>query len=150
MHSHVIEKEVEKLVLNKEMAKEVILTLYEHCPEEAKKAIHYATLENHLDEEMMNEALTTITRYDNVKAPFWTFAEFTKLCSTRNISVVNEKYNLYDLNFLTQYYFADFKSLGKEPEKFIDMAIDKLHDVDDPKACETAYWEAKHRLYSKH
>lgn len=146
MHSHIIEKEIEKLVTSPNKAKEVILTLYEHCPDEAKKAIHYAALEHHLDEDMMNEALATIIRYDNARAPFWTFAEFSALCAANGISVSGEKYNLYDLNFLTQYYFADFKSLGTKPEPFIKLAVDKLHDVDDPKACETAYWEAKNRI----
>jgi hypothetical protein len=48
--------------------------------------------------------------------------------------------------FLTQYYLADFKSLGQDPVKFICMAVDRLHDVDDPHASEHAYYCAMRRL----
>ena len=39
-----------------------------------------------------------------------------------------------------------FKSLGQDPVIFIHLAEDKLHDIDDDKACEAAYWEAYHRI----
>ena len=55
-------------------------------------------------------------------------------------------YNIYDLNFMAQYYLADFKSQGKEPVTFINMALDKFNDIDDPKAHESAYWTAKMRI----
>lgn len=43
-------------------------------------------------------------------------------------------------------YLADFKSLGQEPAVFIGLAIDRLNDIDDPKACEYAYHDAKKRI----
>lgn len=147
MHSMTIEQEIDKLILYQpDKIKEVLLTLHEQNAKETQKAIHRATLGHHLDEEMMNEALSTIVRYDGVRAPFWTFLEFKEYCEKNGISVATEKYNEYDLNFLTQYYLADFKSLGKDPLTFIKIAEDKLHDIDNPKACEAAYWKAKHRL----
>lgn len=50
------------------------------------------------------------------------------------------------MNYLTQMYLADFKSLGQEPAIFIGLAIDRLNDIDDPKACEYAYHDAKKRI----
>ena len=38
------------------------------------------------------------------------------------------------------------ENVGKDPIVFIHIAEDKLHDIDNPKACETAYWKAQHRL----
>ena len=49
-------------------------------------------------------------------------------------------------NYLTQMYLADFKSLGQEPAVFIGLAIDRLNDIDDPKASEYAYYNAKKRI----
>ena len=142
-----IEQEIDKLIIYQpDKIKEVLLTLHEQDAKETERAIRHATLGHHLDEEMMNEALATIVRYDGVRAPFWSLTEFRDICTTHNISITAEKYNIYDLNFLTQYYLADFKSLGKEPLTFIHIAEDKLHDIDNPKACETAYWKAKHRI----
>lgn len=63
-----------------------------------------------------------------------------------NISLAGQPYNEFDLNYLTQYYMADFKSLGQDPVTFICMAVDRLHDVDDPKAAEKAYRSATHRI----
>lgn len=138
---------IDKLVIYQpDKIKEILLSLYDHDPKYTEKAIHYATVGYHLDEECMNEALATIVRYDGMRAPFWSMQEFRDLLSKNGISVLNEKYNEYDLNFLTQYYYADFKSLGKDPLVFIHIAEDKLHDIDDPKACETAYRKAHHRL----
>lgn len=139
-------KKVEEVSKFPDKVKEILCWVHDMYPKEIEKAIHYASLNNHLDEEMMCEALTTITRYDSVKAPFWTMEDFRTICRKLNISCIGEKYNEYDLNFLTHYYFADFKSLGDKPELFIGLAIDKLNDVDDPKACEFAYREAKKRL----
>ena len=147
MHSTTIEQEIDKLIIYQpDKIKDVLLSLYEHDNKETERAIRHASLGYHLDEEMMNDALATIVRYDGVRAPFWSMIEFKNLCAKHNISIMNEKYNEYDLNFLTQYYYADLKSLGKEPLVFIHIAEDKLHDIDNPKACETAYWKAKHRL----
>lgn len=147
MHSTTIEQEIDKLIVYQpDKIKEILLSLYEHDPKETERAIRHAALGHHLDEEMMNEALATIVRYDGMRAPFWSMIEFKDLCAKHNISTVSEKYNEYDLNFLTQYYYADLKSLGKEPIVFIHIAEDKLHDIDNPKACEIAYWKAKHRL----
>lgn len=70
----------------------------------------------------------------------------TRVIGALNISLVGQAYNEYDVNYLTQYYMADFKSLGQDPVTFICMAIDRLHDIDDPKACEVAYREAMHRI----
>lgn len=140
------ETKLDSMIKYPDKVKETINWLYDKYPKEVSRAVHYAGLNNHLDEEMMCEALATITRYDSVKAPFWTMEDFRTICRKMNISCVSEKYNEFDLNFLTHYYFADFKSLGDKPETFIPMAVDKLHDVDDPKACEFAYREAKKRI----
>lgn len=142
-----IEQEIDRLVVYQpDKLKEIILALHDQDPKHTEKAIHYATMGYHLDEECMNEALATIVRYDGMRAPFWSMQEFKDLLAKNGISVLNEKYNEHDLNFLTQYYYADFKSLGKDPIIFIHIAEDKLHDIDNPKACETAYWKAHHRL----
>lgn len=139
-------QEVENIINKPDKVKEVIESLMELYPKETAKAIHYACLGNHLDEDMMNEALSTITRYDSVKAPFWTIEEFREECVKNNISCVGKNYNEYDLNFLTQFYLADFKSLGQKPITFINMAIDKFNDIDDVKASEAAYWAAKMKI----
>lgn len=142
-----MEHEIEKLyVTHPDKLKEVLLILSDKHPEQVKKAIHRASLGHHLDDDMMHEALSTITRYDGVKAPFWTHAEFKETLLKNNISLIYEKYNEYDLDFLAQYYYADFKSLGQDPITFIHLAEDKFHDIDDDKACEAAYWEAYHRI----
>lgn len=142
-----IEQEIDKLlVYQPAKIKEILLSLHEHDAKYTEKMIHYATVGYHLDEDCMNEALATIVRYDGTRAPFWSMQEFKDLLAKNNISVLSEKYNEYDLNFLTQYYYADFKSLGKDPIIFIHLAEDKLHDIDNPKACETAYWKAYHRI----
>lgn len=142
-----IEQEIDRLVVYQpDKLKEILLALHDRDPKHTEKAIHYATMGYHLDEECMNEALATIVRYDGMRAPFWSMQEFKDLLAKNGISVLSEKYNEYDLNFLTQYYYADFKSLGKDPIVFIHIAEDKLHDIDNPKACETAYWKAHHRL----
>lgn len=142
-----IEQEIDKLVVYQpDKLKEILLALHDRDPKHTEKVIHYVTMGYHLDEECMNEALATIVRYDGMRAPFWSMQEFKDLLVKNGISVLNEKYNEYDLNFLAQYYYADFKSLGKDPLVFIHIAEDKLHDIDNPKACETAYWKARHRL----
>ena len=150
MQSMTIEQEIDKLLIYQpEKVKEIIMSLHEYDAKETEKAVHHAILGYHLDEEMMNEALSTIVRYDGMHAPFWSMLEFKDICAKNSISTANEKYNDCDLNFLTQYYFADFKSLGKDSKDiitFIHIAEDKLHDIDNPKACESAYWKAKHRI----
>lgn len=146
MYSNSIEQDIEKIIAKPDKAREVIESLLELNPKETRKAIHYACLGHHLDEEMMNEALNTITRYDGIKAPFWTVEEFNEKCAKNNISCIGKSYNAYDLNFMTQYYLADFKSQGKDPITFINMALDKFNDIDDPKAHESAYWTAKMRI----
>lgn len=145
-----IEQEIDKLLMYQpDKLKEVILSLHEYDSKNTEKAIRHASLGHHLDEDMMNEALATIVRYDGMRAPFWSMTEFKEICNKYGISTMGEKYNDYDLNFLTQYYLADFKSLGKEPLPFIKIAEDKLHDIDNPKASECAYWKAKHRICKK-
>lgn len=146
MYPNIIEQDIEKIIVKPDKVREVLESLIESNPKETKKAIHYACLGHHLDEEMMNEALSTITRYDGARAPFWTVEEFNEECIKNNISCIGKSYNEYDLNFMTQYYLADFKSLGQKPITFINLAIDKFNDIDDPKAHETAYWTAKMRI----
>ena len=149
MHSTDIEQEIGKLLIYQpEKVKEIIMDLHKRDPKYTERAIKYATMGHHLDEEMMCEALATIVRFDGKRAPFWTMVEFKDLLEKNHISLHGEKYNEYDLNYLTQYYYADFKSLGNDPVVFIHMAEDRLHDIDDPKACEKAYWSAHHRLSS--
>lgn len=144
---HTAVQEIEKLIMYQpDKIKEALSILHEQYPKETERAIKSATLGCHLDEEMMNEALATIVRYDGMRAPFWSMTEFKDIYAKHGISTISEKYNDYDLNFLTQYYLADFKSLGREPITFIHLAEDKLHDIDDPKASETAYIIAKHRI----
>lgn len=147
MHTLTIEQEIDKLVIYQpEKIKEILMAMHDKDPKHTEKIIHCAITGYHLDEEMMQDALATIVRYDGMRAPFWSMQEFTELLRKNGISTCSEKYNEYDLNFLTQYYFADFKSLGKDPIVFVRIAEDKLHDIDNPKACETAYWKAYHRI----
>ena len=83
-----MEHEIEKLyVTHPDKLKEVLLILSDKHPEQVKKAIHRASLGHHLDEDMMHEALLTITKYDGVKAPFWTHAEFKEILLKNNISL---------------------------------------------------------------
>jgi len=126
--------------------REILEDLYECYPKEIKRAVHYAAHGRHLDEEMLGEALATITRYDGAHAPFWTQAELEELLKKNGITLTGQQYSAYDVNFLSQYYAADFKSLGQEPLVFVKMAIDRLHDVDDANATEAAYRKASHRI----
>lgn len=144
--THEIDIDIQKLMSQPMKIKEVIEELHEKFPKETGRAVHFAVNGKHLDEEMMEEAFTTITRYDGARAPFWTMHDFEELLSKSNISITGQQYNKYDVNFLAQYYAADFKSLGQDPMPFICMAIDRLHDVDDPKAAEKAYRTASHRI----
>lgn len=148
--THEIDIDIQKLMSQPMKIKEVIEELHEKFPRETRRAVHFAVNGRHLDEEMMEEAFTTITRYDGAKAPFWTMQDFEELLNKNSISIAGQQYNGYDVNFLAQYYAADFKSLGQEPMTFICMAIDRLHDVDDPKAAEKAYRTAAHRIATKH
>lgn len=148
--THEIDIDIQKLMSQPMKIKEVIEELHEKFPRETGRAVHFAVNGKHLDEEMMEEAFTTITRYDGARAPFWTMHDFEELLSKSNISITGQQYNKYDVNFLAQYYAADFKSLGQDPMTFICMAIDRLHDVDDPKAAEKAYRTAAHRIATKH
>lgn len=148
--SHEIDIEVQKLISQPMKVKEVIEELHEKFPKETGRAVHFAVNGKHLDEEMMKEAFQTITRYDGAKAPFWSVHDLEELMNTAGISLAGQQYNIYDVNFLAQYYAADFKSLGQDPMTFVYMAIDRLHDVDDPKACEKAYRTASHRIATKH
>lgn len=140
---------LQKLMAQPMKMKELLEDWHDECPKSAERAVHFAVHGKHLDEELMDEALRTITRYDGVQAPFWTMCDFREQLKKTNISIAGQPYNEYDLNYLTQYYMADFKSLGQSPTTFICMAVDRLHDVDDPKASEKAYRSAMHRL-SKH
>lgn len=140
------EQDMQQLIAQPTKMKELLMEWHEHMPHDAERAVHFAIHGKHLDEEMMNEALDTITRYDGVKAPFWTMAEFEEAMSQAGITTSGYKYNNYDLNYLTQMYLADFKSLGQEPAVFIGLAIDRLNDIDDPKASEYAYHDAKKRI----
>ena len=148
--THELDIDIQKLMSQPMKIKEVIEELHEKFPRETRRAVHFAVNGRHLDEEMMEEAFTTITRYDGAKAPFWTMQDFEELLNKNSISIAGQQYNGYDVNFLAQYYAADFKSLGQEPMTFICMAIDRLHDVDDPKAAEKAYRTAAHRIATKH
>lgn len=145
------EQDLQQIVAQPTKVKELLAEWHEHAPREAERALHFALHGKHLDEEMMTEAFSTITRYDGVKAPFWTMAEFEEALQQAGISTSGQAYNEYDLNYLTQMYLADFKSLGQDPAVFIGLALDRLHDIDDPKASEYAYHDAKHRIckYSK-
>lgn len=140
------EADIQKLITQPMRVKELMEELYEMHPKEVSRSVHFAVHGKHLDECTMEEALCTITRYDGAKAPFWSMEDFRETLKKTNISLVGQAYNEYDLNYLTQYYLADFKSLGQDPVKFICMAIDRLHDVDDPHAAEKAYHSAMHRL----
>lgn len=144
--THEFDIEIQKLIAQPMKAKEVLEELHEHHPKEVSRAVFFAVNGKHLNEELMNEALATITRYDGAKAPFWSIDDFKEVLKKTNISIVGQAYNEYDLNYLAQYYLADFKSLGQDPVKFLCMAVDRLHDVDDPKASEFAYRSAMHRL----
>lgn len=141
--------DVQKLIAQPMKIKEMLEEWHDRCPAEAKRAVHFAVNGKHLDCDLMEEALHTITRYDGVKAPFWTMDDFREILKKTNVVIAGQQYNEYDVNFLTQYYLADFKSLGQDPVRFICMAIDRLHDVDDPKAAECAYRTAMHRV-AKH
>lgn len=147
--THEFESDVQKIINQPMKVKELLLDLHECYPKEVSRAVFFAVNGKHLDESLMDEALATITRYDGVKAPFWTMNDFRDVLKKTNISLAGQAYNEYDLNYLTQYYLADFKSLGQDPVKFICMAVDRLHDVDDPHAAEKAYHSAMHRI-SKH
>lgn len=129
-----------------EQLKAALVMLYQRDPEMVEKAIHRASLGNHLDAEMLEEALEGTVRYDGRKAPFWTPEEFRDLLANNKISLLYEKYNEYDLSYLAQYYYADFKSLGSDPITFVKLAEDTLHDVDNPKACEAAFWLAFRKI----
>ena len=147
MHSMDIEQEIGKLLIyHPDKIKEILLELHKRDTKFTERAVRHAVMGYHLDEEMMLEALGTIIKYDGKRAPFWSMTEFKDILEKNNISLHNEKYNEYDLNYLTQYYYADFKSLGSDPVVFIHLAEDRLHDIDDPKACEKAYWSAHHRI----
>ncbi len=145
------EQDLQQIVAQPTKVKELFAEWHERAPREAERALHFALHGKHLDEEMMMEAFSTITRYDGVKAPFWTMAEFEEALQQAGISTSGQQYNKYDLNYLTQMYLADFKSLGQDPAVFIGLALDRLNDIDDPKASEYAYHDAKHRIckYSK-
>ena len=138
--------DMQKLVAQPSKVREMLEDWYDNCPKEAARMVHFAVNGKHLNKEMMEEALATITRYDGVKAPFWTIEDFEELLKKTNISLHGQVYNKYDVNFVTQYYMADFKSLGQDPVRFVCMAIDRLHDIDDPKAAEFAYHEALKRI----
>lgn len=140
------EANLQKLMAQPMKMKEILEDWHESHPKEAARTVFFAVHGKHLDEELMNDALRTITRYDGVQAPFWTMDTFREVLKKTNIAITGQPYNEYDLNYLTQYYLADFKSLGQEPTTFICMAVDRLHDVDDPKAAEKAYRSATHRL----
>jgi hypothetical protein len=147
--THEFEMNLQKLMAQPMKVKEVLTELHDCYPKEVSRAMHFAVNGKHLDEELMEEALATITRYDGAKAPFWSMEDFRDILKKTNISLVGQAYNEYDLNYLTQYYLADFKSLGQDPVKFICMAVDRLHDVDDPHASEKAYHSAVGRI-AKH
>ena len=144
--THEFEENIQKLIAQPMKMKELLEDWYECEPKTASRKVYFAIHGKHLDEEMMNEALHTITRYDGARAPFWTMEEFNCLLKKTNISLAGQPYNEFDLNYLTQYYMADFKSLGQDPVTFICMAVDRLHDVDDSKAAEKAYRSAAHRI----
>lgn len=149
MHDN-FETDVQKLIAQPMRVKEVLEDLYECYPKDIARHVHFAVNGKHLDESMMEEAFHTITRYDGAKAPFWSMCDFRDVLKKTNISITGQQYNECDVNFMAQYYFADFKSLGQDPVTFICMAIDRLHDVDDPKACEVAYRVAAHRIAKNH
>lgn len=144
------EENLNRLINQPMKLKEVLEELHESTPKPVARAVYFAANGRHLDEEMMNEALATITRYDGVKAPFWTMQEFCEVLSKTNLAISGQAYNKYDLNYLTQMYLADFKSLGQDPVTFVCMAVDRLHDVDDPQASEYAYHDASRRIAKKH
>ena len=144
--AHEIDVDIQKLISQPMKVKEVIEELHNKFPKETGRVVHFAVNGKHLDEEMMNDTFKTITRYDGVKAPFWSVHELEELLKAEGISIAGQQYNIYDVNLLAQYYAADFKSLGQDPMTFVHMAIDRLHDVDDPKACEKAYRVALHRI----
>lgn len=142
--------DIQKLVTQPAKVREMLEDWYEACPKEASRMVHFAVNGKHLNKEMMDEALETITRYDGVKAPFWAVEDFDELLKKSNIVLQGQMYNKYDVNFLAQYYLADFKSLGQDPVRFVCMALDRLHDIDDPKACEKAYRVAFKRIEEHH
>lgn len=144
--THEFEEDIQKLLTQPMKTKELLYELHDMYPKKVARLVHFCVNGKHLDEELMDEALSTITRYDGAKAPFMSMEDFRDILKKTNISLVGQPYNEYDLNFLTQYYLADFKSLGQDPVKFICMAVDRLHDVDDPHASEYAYHCAMHRL----
>ncbi len=142
---------IEKLYMkHPEKVKEALELLYDKHPEAVDKALHRVELGHHLDKEMLTEALKGIVRYDCVQAPFWTHEEFKELLAKNKISLEYEKFNDYDMDFIAQYYLADLKSLGQDPMTFINIAKDILTDIDNPKACEKAYWMAHKRISGDH
>ena len=66
--THEIEIDIQKLMSQPMKIKEVIEELHEKFPKETSRAVHFAVNGKHLDEEMMEEAFATITRYDGAKA----------------------------------------------------------------------------------
>lgn len=142
------ELNLQKLIAQPMKAKELLEELHDAYPRQIERALFFSVHGKHLDEELMDEALHTITRYDGTKAPFWSMDDFREVLKKTNIPIVGQAYNEYDLNYLAQYYLADFKSLGQDPVKFMFMAVDRLHDVDDPKAAEFAYHSAMCRINS--
>ena len=148
------EEDVSKLIsFYPERIKETLCEMHKMYPEKMEKKIRQLLAGPHLTEEMMEEALATLIRYDGQKAPFWAIGktnEFLNGNLNSEMTHMGEKFNLYDINFLAQYYAADFKSLGIEPPVFIKMAIDRLKDIDDPKADEYAYCIAKKRIHKHH
>lgn len=148
MHNE-FDTDMQKVISQPMKMKEILDELHECYPKEVARYVHFAANGKHLNEELMDEAFCTITRYDGAKAPFWSMCDFRENLKKTNISIAGQQYNEYDVNFLAQYYAADFKSLGQNPVTFICMAIDRLHDVDDAKASEKAFRTAMHRIAKK-
>lgn len=138
---------IEKIYISKpEQIKDALKIIQCQYPEVVKTALHRASLGHHLDEEMMNEALKDTIRFDGTHAPFWTPEEFNELLAKNNTSLLYEKYNEYDLSYLAQFFYADLKSLGNDPMTFVHIAEDMLHDIDNPKTSEVAYWLACYKI----
>lgn len=144
------EEKVAKLIAyHPDRVKDIFADYHDQDPMCAEKTINRALMGHHLDEDLMKEALMTIVRYDGMRPPFWSYEETVAYVDMHHPTANGEKFNDYDIHFLAQYYAADFKSLGTDHGVFIGMALDRLRDVDDPKAAHHAYHVAKKRLHKK-
>jgi|GEM_PF-6093493 len=150
-HQHMMnfEQKVEQLIRHyPDKLKHALKGKHSEDPMELEMFVDNALYGEHIRTlELMNKGLSTITAYTGKKAPFWSHEQFLEVCRTHNIPYENKPYTEYDLDFLAQYYGADFKAFKLDPATCILAAIDILTDHDaigDPS--EKAFKVLEHRL----